>query len=254
MQKNGRHKSAQNKGFYIILTVCALVIAISGYVLFFAPIQNSASMDSVEYVPDFEEPTWQPQKPDISQPVSKDVIEDEKITVHEQTQPQLEPVISEDKQETVQIEQPKSDTTEQKEKKSTSNVWIRPVDGEVSKSFSGEKLVYSEIFGDWRVHSGTDYAVDEGERVYSVRNGEIVDIKKDALWNSCVTIKLSDGTVAVYRGLNDDLKVKVGSKVSAGDVIGTVSKVIPAEADQPTHVHFELIDKDGRTINAEEQR
>ena len=40
---------AEDKGFYIILVLCAAAIAISGYVLFFAQLNSGASMESTEY-------------------------------------------------------------------------------------------------------------------------------------------------------------------------------------------------------------
>lgn len=52
MQKNGKPvHAAEDKGFYIILVLCIAAIAISGYVLFFAPLSGGASMESVEYTP-----------------------------------------------------------------------------------------------------------------------------------------------------------------------------------------------------------
>ena len=253
MQKNTRHQTAaQNRGFYIILAVCAIAIAISGYVLFFAPITNNSSMDSVEYVPDLPQTTWEPEKDVLQDPVDNLLGDESLETSNEITEPideSLEPTeqITEETTETPVV----SEQEEIQETASTTPVWVRPTDGEVSQAFSGTKLIYQETLGDWRVHSGTDYSSSAKSHVYAVQNGEIADVTSDSLWGCCVTLKLSDGKTAIYRGLDEDVKVKTRSKVSAGDVIGTVADLIPAEAHQSAHLHFELLDADGTPIDPE---
>lgn len=259
MQKNSRRQTvAQNRGFYIILTVCAIAIAISGYVLFFAPISNTASMDSVEYVPDLPQTTWEPEEDVLQDPVDNLLDDEESLqtdsllddTVITETSDEIiEPTIEETEETTTPVISEQPEKVE--ETASTNTVWVRPAEGEVSQAFSGTKLIYQETFGDWRVHTGTDYAGNAGDHVYAVQNGEVTDITNDSLWGSCVTIKLSDNRTAVYRGLNEDVKVKVNSKVSAGDVIGTIAELVPAEANQSAHLHFELLDADGVPVDPE---
>ena len=74
----------------------------------------------------------------------------------------------------------------------------------------------------------------------------------DPLWGACVTLKLTDGRTATYRGLAEGPKVKQGGKVKAGDVIGSAAAVVPAEAEEGAHVHLELRDKDGVTVDPEQ--
>lgn len=263
MQKNTRRQTAaQNRGFYIILTVCAIAIAISGYVLFFAPISNEASMDSVEYVPDLPQTTWEPKEDVLQDPIDNLLDDDESLqtssdsSLDETLDTSLEipdeitePTINETEETTTPtVSEPQEET---QETASTTPVWIRPTEGEIIQAFSGTKLIYQETFGDWRVHTGTDYAGNAGDHVYAVQNGEVSDVTNDSLWGCCVTIKLSDNRTAIYRGLNEDTKVKTGSKVSAGDVIGTIAELIPAEANQASHLHFELLDADGIPVNPE---
>ena len=264
MQKNTRRQTAaQNRGFYIILTVCAIAIAISGYVLFFAPISNEASMDSVEYVPDLPQTTWEPKEDVLQDPIDNLLDDDESLqtsledsslddtldTSLETSSEVTEPTVDETDETTTSTVSEEPEETEQTA--STTPVWVRPTDGEVSQAFSGTKLIYQETFGDWRVHAGTDYAGNAGDHVYAVQNGEVTDVSNDSLWGCSVTIKLSDNRIAIYRGLNEDAKVKTGSKVSAGDVIGTIAELVPAEASQSAHLHFELLDADGVPVDPE---
>lgn len=259
MQKNTRRQTAaQNRGFYIILTVCAIAIAISGYVLFFAPISNNASMDSVEYVPDLPQTSWEPKEDVLQDPIDNLLDDDDSLQTSldsslddtlETSDEITEPTINETDETTTSTASEEQE--EIQETASTTPVWVRPTDGEVSQAFSGTKLIYQETFGDWRVHAGADYSGNAGDHVYAVQNGEVTDVTNDSLWGSCITIKLSDNRTAIYRGLSEDTKVKTGSKVSAGDVIGTIAELVPAEASQSAHLHFELLDADGVPVDPE---
>lgn len=242
MQKNGKQTAAhaaQDKGFYIILILCVAAIAISGYVLFFAPFSGGASMESVDYTPDVAQgnariPTVTGGFPD----------EDTVGVILPDALP------AETKQEEPPAEaKPDGETKSAQETTAQKPVWVQPVRGEVVQAWSGDQLVYHKTLGDWRVHEGVDYLATSGTRVYAVANGEVIEVTRDELWGTSVTIRLSDGRAATYRGLSDDPKVKTGSKVKAGDVIGAVAAVLPAEADIGAHVHFELRDKDGVSVD-----
>ena len=143
MQKNTRRQTAaQNRGFYIILTVCAIAIAISGYVLFFAPISNNASMDSVEYVPDLPQTSWEPKEDVLQDPIDNLLDDDDSLQTSldsslddtlETSDEITEPTINETDETTT------STTPEEQEEiqetASTTPVWVRPTDGEVSQAF-----------------------------------------------------------------------------------------------------------------------
>ena len=102
------------------------------------------------------------------------------------------------------------------------------------------------------MHTGADYAASAGDRVYAVADGTVTEVTEDALWGTCITLQLSDGRTAVYRGLAEDPKVKKGSSVKAGDVLGTLASVVPAETDQGAHVHLEILDADGLPTDPEQ--
>lgn len=245
MRKYGRHsaaRTAQDKGFYIILGLCAAAIAISGYVLFFAPLTGGTSMDGVEYTPDLprQETAWTPAAEETDEPVLDTVLPETDLTD--------EPAAPE---EEVPAEQPPAQAEETQQ--TAAPVWVKPLDGEVVQAFSGDELVYQQTFGDWRVHAGADYGATAGERVYAVFDGTVTEVTNDALWGACVTLALSDGRTAIYRGLAEDPKVKKDSSVKAGDVIGELAAVVPAETEQGAHLHLEILDADGRATDPENQ-
>ena len=119
------------------------------------------------------------------------------------------------------------------------------------KAFSGDTLVKDETMGDWRVHTGTDYAAQSGMRVYAVSDGTVERDEVDAQYGGTVVINLDDGKQAVYQCLAEDLKVSAGDSVRAGDVIGTVGTIGYAESGQESHLHLELY-ANGEAIDPEQ--
>lgn len=240
MQKNGKQTAAhaaQDKGFYIILVLCVAAIAISGYVLFFAPLSSGAPMESVDYTPDVIQDEGATQTiGDVSPPADEPAVD---VVLPDATPVTPAPA------ETPAEPKPNTETKPAQQK----SVWVQPVKGDVVQAWSSDQLVYHKTLGDWRVHDGADYLAASGTRVYAVANGEVTEVVQDELWGTCVTVRLTDGHAATYRGLSSDPKVKTGSQVKAGDVIGSVASVLPAEADIGAHLHFELRDKAGVTVD-----
>ena len=117
--------------------------------------------------------------------------------------------------------------------------------------FSGDTLVKDETMGDWRVHTGTDYAAQSGMRVYAVSDGTVERAEVDAQYGGTVVINLTDGKQAVYQCLAENLKVSAGDHVRAGDVIGTVGTIGYAESGQESHLHLELY-ANGEAIDPEQ--
>ena len=279
MRKYGKRtaeRTAEERGFYIILILCVAAIAISGYVLFFAPLSGGASMEDVEYTPDLPhrenraqtaasitEQQESTSTPPVDTVLPEDIpgIEDTNggQTAAAAPQPQQPSTQqpSTQQQTAAQPEEPTSPAQPQPQQEpeqqpTAAPAWVKPVKGEIAQEFSGDKLVYQKTLGDWRVHAGTDYLAPSGTRVYAVSDGEVTDVVSDSLWGVCVTIKLENGQTAIYRGLSEKPKVKKDSTVKAGDVIGSVANVVPAEADTGAHLHLELKDKDGKSINPEQ--
>ena len=96
-------------------------------------------------------------------------------------------------------------------------------------------------------HSGIDFDVDEGSKVYAVGDGEITSIA-----NHEIRIRHDQGIETRYKYLKE-IKVKVKDKVKRGDQIATSGS---GDEDAPgltgDHLHFELwIDKkdDGNLVN-----
>lgn len=237
MRKQGYTGQANksDRSFYVILSICLVVIAVSSYVLFFSA-GDSDQTDQTLYLPSSDTTVQTPVSvPDVDVPA-----EPTEPTVQPEPEPEAEPAPE-------ATEEPKEETAAE----APDPIWVRPVDGEVLKAFSGDVLVKDETMGDWRVHTGTDYAAQSGMRVYAVSDGTVERAEVDAQYGGTVVINLVDGKQAVYQCLAEDLKVSAGDSVRAGDVIGTVGTIGYAESGQESHLHLELY-ANGEAIDPEE--
>lgn len=132
-------------------------------------------------------------------------------------------------------------TTENKYAEPFSQEFVMPVKGEVLKSFSDGKPVYSKTMNDWRAHNGADISAEEGEQVRAIAYGTVTAVDTDALYGTSVTVDHGNGLVATYCGLDrESLPVKVGNVLEAGDSVGFMLSV-PCEAEDGCHLHIETV-------------
>lgn len=132
---------------------------------------------------------------------------------------------------------------EQVEKKT-----VLPMTGAtVGLGYSYDKLSYWETLEDWRVHPAIDF-VGEGD-VLAVRDGTVTAVDMHtALEGNVVTVTHDDGYVSVYKSLGEDVAVKVGQAVKAGDKLGTASNSMLTEVKTGAHLHLEMT-KDGKPVD-----
>ena len=121
-----------------------------------------------------------------------------------------------------------------------SDVFVLPLSNGVIKDYSDGDPVYSKTMGDWRAHTGVDFAGEENEAVKAINNGTVISVRDDALWGTVIEINHLDGMIAKYCGLNGDDCVREGETVLAGQTIGTLYKV-PVETADGTHLHLEIV-------------
>ena len=144
---------------------------------------------------------------------------------------------------------PDTSKTEEETKLSRAAQFVKPIDTDVIKAFSGDTLVMSKTMGDWRTHNGTDYAGNIGDPVRAVNNGRVTRVYDDVLWGTTVEIDHLDGLTVRYCGLGKGSTVSEGDEVKINDKIGNLSE-IPAESADGTHFHIEA-EKDGKYIDFE---
>ncbi len=226
-QYNSKHTAAlSTRGFYTILTICCLIIAVSAWVLWTSasePEQTQAEADAPIVTPAEELPDLTADTPVLS--------EDAAAPEAEQPEAQDE---SQDEApaETEETSAPAPVTTV------SAPIYVRPASGAVITPFSGDELLFQPTFGDWRVHTGTDFAAEPGETVLALTDGTVQEVFEDGLYGTCVTLSHDADLTSTYCGLTD-VRVTAGQAVTAGEALGAVAETIDAEAALGTHLHVE---------------
>ena len=98
-------------------------------------------------------------------------------------------------------------------------------------------------------NTGINYSSDEEFDVVSILSGEVIEVKEKELLAKTVTIKHSNDIISVYQSLGN-VKVKVGDKVTTGQVIGTSGSCSLIKGSD-NNLHFELY-INGNIVNPNE--
>lgn len=89
-----------------------------------------------------------------------------------------------------------------------------------------------------RAHKGTDYAAARGTPIRSTGNGKISFAGRKGGYGNCIKIQHGQGIETLYGHMNAFAKgIRVGTKVSQGDVIGYVGSTGLASGP---HLHYEF--------------
>jgi murein DD-endopeptidase MepM/ murein hydrolase activator NlpD len=102
------------------------------------------------------------------------------------------------------------------------------------KVLQGYAFMFSDTYGDFRLHPGIDYAAAPGDSVLAVATGRIIRIEQDPLEGQLVELDHGNGLVTRYGGLGK-LQVGMNASVQTGTVIAQI-----APGDKP-HLHFEVL-------------
>ncbi|MBQ7254690.1 MAG: M23 family metallopeptidase [Oscillospiraceae bacterium] len=212
---NQDKKGRAGRGYYAVLTLCALAIGISGYLFL------SAALDSAKPQEQLSVPTTiiQPPAPAQTRPVSTIGAEAEK-------------------------------TGDEAVKEAAEKIIVSPVKGETLMDYSDTELQYNATTKDWRLHTAVDIAAP-GQKVMAAMAGTVTDVYDDDFFGATVVIKHDDGYETRYANLTVMPTVKKGDTVKAGDVIGAVGDTAIIESAMEPHLHFQVL-KDGNPIDPKE--
>lgn len=225
MERN-RSETSKNKGFYIAVCCCVLVIAIVGYVSWFAgdsknELQN-AEKSPENKISDVENIS---EIPKVQVKEEKKVPERQSVPAEEKTAAASKNVYAEDNTPALKS----------------------PVSGKVIGKFSGENLVFHKELSDWRSHNGVDFKAKEGDKVLASADGVVESVYSDSMGN-CIVIDHENGIKTLYANLSDSDLDLSGQNVRQGDEIGTVGNSALADLTQESHLHFEVL-KDDKPVD-----
>ena len=149
-----------------------------------------------------------------------------------------------------EVKEDKTETSQEDEKKVKNPEFKMPVEGEITKKYAKEELVYSTTLDEWITHNGIDIKAEKTTVVKASAEGTIKSIKNDPRYGLTVVIEHSNGFASVYSNLLTAEFVKEGEKVKQGQTIGTVGNTATFEIADESHLHFEIL-KDNDSVDPE---
>lgn len=124
----------------------------------------------------------------------------------------------------------------------TSNLVFRmPMENaSVIKDFSNTELQNNETLNQWEAHMSIDLSAENSD-VFSVLDGTVSSVSYSFLEGHTVEIKHTNGFASIYSSLNENVLVKEGDKVSAGQKIGSAGESASGELDLGSHLCFTML-------------
>ncbi len=245
------------KGFYIVLLICAAVVAVSAWALFFAGEDDSNAVmgDAVEVNEiDVEamgadnEPVYKPGKePETTptaEPTEKPAETPAASPAAAANEGDSKPVPTTEIQET-------NSTMESEPVEAASLSFVWPLSGNVQQPYSVDELLYNKTMADWRTHNGVDIAADMGAKVMAAADGTVKEAYSDEMYGTTIVIDHGAGLCSIYANLASTPTVAVGDSVSIGDVIGSVGDTAMAEVGEVSHLHYAMT-LDGVSVDPNE--
>ena len=202
MSKNKFSDSISGKGYYIALILCAVAIGITGY-LYYRNAEKSPQQ--------LQNPT---EAVDGTMPGGDVAV----VAPPDKADPTETP----------------SATGEKPQKRA------KPVAGETISDYSMDALCYNQTTRDWRVHDGMDIAAQAGTPVGAAADGTVYTVYEDETMGMTVVISHDGGYTTKYASLAQDVPVKAGDTVTAGQTIGYVGCSALFESALGDHVHFSV--------------
>ena len=123
-----------------------------------------------------------------------------------------------------------------------------PVSGKVIWGYAADKLIYSRTLDQWTTHKAVDIACPQGTAVKCVLGGTVERVYTDDQLGVTVIVKHSSDRKTLYANLNETVPVRVGDKVNAGTVLGTVGRTAICECAMESHLHFAFFVK-GKAVD-----
>ena len=137
----------------------------------------------------------------------------------------------------------------------TNNTYVRetldfksPIQGEILKIYSADKVIYSKTLDMWKTHDGIDIEGKMGEAVYASERGTVEKIFNDSFLGMTVVISHIAGYKTSYSNLSENIPVVVGQQVKKSQRIGNISDTSIGEIKDSPHLHF-MVFKNNETID-----
>ena len=212
IMQHEKRKPFQNffkgKGYYISLFVCLLAVGITGLIFYRHEEVPKVPDESSSVETSAVEPTVTPTRPQQSTTPSKPAISQQTVT-----DSKLMEVMA-------------------------------PLQGTMLHGYAMEELSYNDTTRDWRTHDGIDIAAATGTQVAAAADGVVYAVYDDESLGKTVVIHHDGGYSTYYSNLTDEVNVRAGDTVDAGDIIGKVGESAMTELATDPHLHFSVCKND----------
>lgn len=242
--KNPSFKKVANffegRGFYMVLGICVLAIAISGIMM---SAERKAQEEQLRLEQELAELDLLPKETEVGGGAV--------VTVPSTGENLIEFLPDAKPDATKEPEHDPAEAVANPEKvtvKTPVTVFVNPVAGDLINTFSAGELIYDITFGDWRTHNGVDFKCEPGEKVCSIADGKVESIRTDELYGTVVTISHDNGFTSTYYNLMPNVLVSVGDNVAINEVIGGLGDDALFESGEEYHLHVEIA-KNGQLID-----
>ncbi|CCO08439.1 M23 family metallopeptidase [Desulforamulus hydrothermalis] len=113
---------------------------------------------------------------------------------------------------------------------------VKPVLGH---ALTGVGMNYSEVYRDYRYHTGVALAADPGSEVKAALPGTVTLVVSGDNNTKTVTVNHGNGWQTAYSGLAE-VRVKAGQQLAPNQVIGTLGRHSQANGLRENHLYFKV--------------
>lgn len=132
------------------------------------------------------------------------------------------------------------ETKEEVKEEAKAITFKKPVEGDISKDYAKDNLIYSETLQEWTTHLGIDIKADKTSIVKAAADGKVKSIKNDPRYGLSIIVEHQEGYETLYANLLTSEFVQVGEEVKQGQSLGTVGNTAAFEIADTAHLHFEM--------------
>lgn len=251
MRRENRKQNKINSNKTVFITGGILLLAIATFVITFIVYSNKLesdlySLDS-EYLAQYTNTSNEAEKNEETASASSSIGK----TVEESEQEKNNTGITENVTNTTDkntSQKSTNATTTSKKETKKDPTFAKPIEGEISKEYAKDNLVYSETLKEWTTHLGIDIKAERASVVKASADGTVKYIKNDPRYGLTIIIEHSNGFETRYCNLLTTEFVSEREEVKAGQTIGTVGDSAVYEIVDESHLHFEIL-KNGENLN-----
>ena len=247
--KENKHKkqdkeTTEKVGFYVALTICMMAVGLAIWSAY-ASVSDGSDESDGSYFASLSTAT-EPVGQTMTGVTEAPATVPKSTSDAEPTVPPTQPATQAPTQTpSEKAAAPRTEDVEMQEELSALQAVLRVTDSlayptknrSIIKQYS-EEAVYSKTMGDYRAHTGCDFAAEAGETVTAMCGGKVKDISVSELYGVIVEVE-SEGFSVYYCGLDPDLTVAKGDTLRTGDAIGAAAQ-IPCECRDESHIHVEI--------------